>query len=289
MKTVSSPFQINAKHVLTNSLAVAPMTTSQSNPDGTVSEAESVWLERLASDGFGLIITCAASISPTSIAFKNQLSIADDGKLPGLRALANRLSQYKSHVLVQLCHGGSRTIPELTGTAPLSASSYSIPQIPGFIPPGTLSIVQIEEIIEDFASACARVAKAGFAGVEFHGANGYLFTQFISTMTNFRTDEFGGSLENRARFSREVVRRCRKRVPDDFIIGFRISFENMGFETGLDIDENIRIVNWLAEDGITYAHVSHMNFAAPSIKYPNRVALEYIRNGVDKKLPLIAA
>ena len=289
MNNVLSSFRINSKHVLNNVLAVAPMTTSQSNPDGTVSEAESVWLERVASDGFGLVVTCAASISSTAIAFRNQLSIADDRMLPGLTQLAKRLNVYKSIVLVQLCHGGSRAMQELTGTAPHSASSYSMPQIPNFVPPKMLSVEQINGIIENFANACARVAKAGFAGVELHGANGYLFTQFISTMTNKRDDEYGGSLVNRGRFAREVVKACRKKVSDDFIIGFRMSFENAGLETGLDINENIQIINWLAEDGIDYAHVSHMNYAAKSIKYPDKIALAYIRREIDRKIPLIAA
>ena len=97
-------------------MAVAPMTTQQSNPDGSVSEAEARWLERLASDGYGLIITCASSISQTSIAFYNQLSVADDTMLLGLTQLAKSLNKYKSKTVIQLCHGGSRAIPELTGT-----------------------------------------------------------------------------------------------------------------------------------------------------------------------------
>jgi 2,4-dienoyl-CoA reductase-like NADH-dependent reductase (Old Yellow Enzyme family) len=289
MDTVLQPFKLNSKIMLDNSLAVAPMTTSQSNSDGTVSEAESIWLERLAFDGYGLIITCAASISSTAIAFKNQLSIADDDKLPGLTQLAKRLSRYKSVVLVQLCHGGSRTIKELTGSDPYSASSYTMSQIPNFVPPKTLSLDQIGGIIDDFAKACGRVEKAGFAGVELHGANGYLFTQFISKMTNMRNDEFGGNLENRARFAREVIRACRKEISEDFIIGFRMSFENAGLETGLDIDENIQIINWLFKDGINYAHVSHMNYKANSVKYPDKIALQYIRKGIGPHASLIAA
>lgn len=281
--------RINNTHTVMNRLAVAPMTTTQSNADGTISEAEIHWLERLAKEQYGLIITCAAAISKQSIAFPNQLSIGDDGKLEGLQRLADRLKSFGSKTIIQLCHGGSRTIPELSGTHPLSASNYSLPGIPDFVPPETLSVAQIKEIVSDFANACERVAKAGFAGIEFHGANGYLFTQFTSTMTNQREDEYGGNLENRARFSREVVQACREKVPENFILGFRMSFENMGMETGLDIDENIRIANWLAEDGIDYLHISHLVYDAPSIKYPEEIALCYIRNGINPELPLICA
>lgn len=289
MDTLFSSLKLTSKHIINNRLVVAPMTTSQSNSDGTVSEGEATWLERLASDNYGLIITCASAISKKSIAFRNQLSVANDDMLPGLTKLAKRLSKYESKTVVQLCHAGSRTLPELAGTLAYSASSYSMPQIPNFVSPEPLSLEQINEIIEDFANACERVAKAGFAGIEFHGANGYLFTQFISKMTNMRKDEYGGNLENRARFSREVVRASRNRVPKDFIIGFRITMENAWLETGLDIDENLQIINWLKEDGIDYIHISHMVFDAPSVKYPDKIALQYICQNINPELPVICA
>jgi 2,4-dienoyl-CoA reductase-like NADH-dependent reductase (Old Yellow Enzyme family) len=289
MSTLFSEMKLNSSKILTNALAVAPMTTSQSNPDGTVSEAEATWLERLAADDYGMIITCATAISKQSIGFYNQLSVGDDDKLPGLIQLAQRLKPYKAKTIIQLCHAGSRAIPELTGSPAYSASSYSLPQIPGFIPPLTLSIAQIAAIVEDFAAACERVAKAGFDGIEFHGANGFLFTQFISTMTNLRDDEYGGNLINRARFSREVVQACRRRVPSDFILGFRMTFESMGVETGLDMDENIQIINWLTEDGIDYLHISHLQYDALSLKHPNKVALQYIREHVNMHLPIVCA
>jgi len=272
-----------------NRLAVAPMTTSQSNPNGSVSEAEGAWLERLAADGYGVVLTCAAAISRTSIAFEKQLSLGDDALLPGLRSLAGRLARHPALSVVQLCHGGSRAIPSLTGVEPRSASRFELPGWPGFVPPRELTIAEIEAIVDDFAAASERAARAGFGGVELHGANGYLFTQFISTMTNRRGDEYGGPLERRARFAREVVRACRRRVPAPFVLGFRLSFEGNPFDTGLDIDENIQILRWLAEDGLDYGHISHLDLAAKSLKYPDKIALEYIRPRLDPRLPLMVA
>lgn len=289
MSKLFSEIKLKSNNIISNRLAVAPMTTTQSNADGTVSEQESQWLERLAQDEYGLIITCAASISPTSIAFPNQLSIANESMMPGLSKLAERLSSYQSKTIVQLCHAGSRTLQHLTGESAHSASSYEMPDIKGFVPPEMLSTEQISGIINDFEQACKRVSDAGFDGVEFHGANGYLFTQFFSKMTNLRNDNFGGSLQNRARFAREVVKACKKAVPDNFILGFRMSFENAGLETGLDIDENIEIVNWLAEDGIDYIHISHLFYDAKSVKYPNETALTYLRKNINTDLPIICA
>jgi 2,4-dienoyl-CoA reductase-like NADH-dependent reductase (Old Yellow Enzyme family) len=276
------------RSTIANRLAVAPMTTTQSHPDGSISEAESRWLERLAADGYGVVITCAAAVSRTSIAFPNQLSLGDDALLAGLSAVAARLAARGTLGVVQLCHGGARALPSLTGVEAHSASRYELP-LPGFVAPRELSAAQIELIVEDFAAAGERAARAGFGGVELHGANGYLFTQFISTMTNHRRDAWGGSLENRARLARDVVRALRRRVPPGFVLGFRLSFENAGPETGLDLDENIQILEWLAEDGIDYGHLSHLNLAAPSVKYPREIALQYIRARVDRALPLMAA
>lgn len=270
-----------------NRLAVAPMTTQQSHADGSLSQAEADWLKRLSADGYGMIISCAASISDTATAFYNQLSLAHDEFIPELKNLADTLKKNGSLNLIQLCHAGSRAIEKLTGEKPHSASSYKLPMIPGFESPLELNQNQIRQITEDFANACARVEKAGFDGVELHGANGYLFTQFISTLTNLRADEYGGSLENRARFSREVVRACRAKVSENFILGFRLSFEGADIETGLDLDENIRIANWLAEDGIDYIHSSQMQYDAKTSKYPEETLITYLRKHITPELPLI--
>ncbi|MFZ5446435.1 MAG: NADH:flavin oxidoreductase [Myxococcota bacterium] len=277
-----------AGRTLRNRFVVAPMTTSQSHVDGAPSEAEARWLGRLCDDGYGLVITCAAAVSKTSIAFHRQLSFGEDALVPALTALAARLRRPNQALIAQLCHGGSRTIPSLTGLPAASASRYELP-IEGFVPPLELTTRQIEGIIDDFASAAVRAARAGFDGVELHGANGYLQTQFTSTMTNRRTDAWGGSLENRARFSRECVRAIRARVPSDFLVGYRVSLEGFGLETGLDLDENVRLLQWLAEDGISWAHLSHFEAAARARKYPERFLVSYVREGVGAELPLISA
>lgn len=289
MNTVFTSKELKKGIILKNRLAVAPMTTQQSNADGSLSNAERDWLARLSADGYGMVISCAASISDTATAFYNQLSLAHDKFIPELKNLAEAMKKNGNLNIIQLCHGGSRAIESLTGQKPHSASSYELPGVPGFVPPLELSQNQIQQIVEDFASACVRAEKAGFDGVELHGANGYLFTQFISKMTNLRTDEYGGSLENQARFSREVVKACRQKVSENFIMGFRLSFEGMGIETGLDIDENIVIANGLMEEGIDYIHSSQIHYTAKAVKYPEITTVEYLRKHINKQLPLMIA
>jgi 2,4-dienoyl-CoA reductase-like NADH-dependent reductase (Old Yellow Enzyme family) len=282
-----SPFTL-AGHTLNNRLVAAPMTTSQSHADGSPSEQEALWLERLADDDYGIVISCAAAVSRTSIAFRNQLSLGVEDYVPALSALATRIRRPGQLAVVQLCHGGSRTITELTGRPPHSASRYELP-VPGFVPPLEFSTPQIEAVIEDFAAAAERAARAGFGGIEIHGANGYLQTQFTSTMTNRRSDAWGGSLENRARFPRECVRAIRASVPANFVVGYRMSFEGFGLDTGLDVDDNVRILEWLAEDGISWGHISHFDYGARSVKYPEQPLLTLIRERVNTALPLMIA
>ena len=283
MNKLFTPYKFNENNELKNRLAVAPMTTSQSNSDGTLSTQEAEWLERLSTAGYGMVISCAAAISQDSIAFENQLSFEKDSDLQDLKALAERMKKHQSINVIQLCHAGSRAIK----AEPVSASSYSMPEIPGFVSPRELTKEQIAVIVNDFAEACKRVEATSFNGVEFHGANGYLFTQFFSQMTNLRSDEYGGELPNRARFALEVVQACRKATSPDFLLGFRMSFENAGLETGLDIDENIQIANWLIAEGIDYVHISSLDFRTKSIKYPEQNALQYIKGKLNNRVPLV--
>lgn len=287
MKSLFTTRLIGKNKQVKNRLVVAPMTTQQSHADGSLSKDESEWLTRLALDGYGMVISCAASISKTATAFHNQLSFANDNGLDANKEVADKMRETGTLSIVQLCHAGARALEELTGEKPHSASSYVLPQIPDFVSPKSLSSSQIQSIVDDFVHACKRVENAGFDGIEIHGANGYLFTQFISTMSNLRTDEYGGNLENRARLCREVIKSCRAEVSPDFIIGFRMSFEGMGLETGLDIDENIQIANWLAEDGVDYIHASLLDCSANTVKYPTENVIKYLRKGLSTDLPLI--
>jgi 2,4-dienoyl-CoA reductase (NADPH2) len=100
-------------------------------------------------------------------------------------------------------------------------------------------------------------------------------------MTHPRQGEYGGSLENRARFSRQVARACLQRVPTGFVLGYRLTSEGFGAETGLDLDENIRVTNWLAEDGIDNGHVSHRALASKSGRHREKISRQCIRAGVQ--------
>jgi 2,4-dienoyl-CoA reductase-like NADH-dependent reductase (Old Yellow Enzyme family) len=242
-------------HRSINRIALAPMTNKQSGEDGQVSEEERAWLSRRAEGGFGMVITCASHVLPSAKGFGGQMGIFSDELLPGLEKVARSLHESRSLGVVQLYHGGVRSPSSLTGVQPISASD---------LPPGDMwgegaraaTEAEIEEVIEAFASAAQRAWKAGFAGIEVHGAHGYLITQFIDFHCNQRQDRWGGVLENRARLLLDIVKRIKQRVPRTFILGVRISPEAYQAGQGLRLEESLQLADWLDELGIDYLHVS---------------------------------
>src|SRR6185503_1270929 len=131
--------------------------------------------------------------------------------------------------------------------------------------------------------------SAGFHGVELHGAHGYLLSQFLSATLNRRTDEWGGSLEGRARLFREVLRCVRAAVPAGFLVGFRISPEDYGNAQGLDLDESLQVTRWLCEDGADFVHVSLWDWRKNSKKRPEEHAVRAVRAVVPGDVPIVAA
>ena len=147
----------------------------------------------------------------------------------------------------------------------------------------------IARVIEDFACAASRCAEAGFAGVELHGAHGYLLSQFLSATINTRSDPWGGAFENRARLVRAVTHAVRAAVPDGFIVGVRISPEDRGNAIGLDLDESIRVAQWLCEDGADFIHLSLFDARENTKKRPDSHAIALFRAAVPHDVVIVAA
>ena len=290
MNNLNSPWTIKPGKLIKNHFVLAPMVNQQSEPDGCLGEAEFQWLRARAKGGYGMIITTATNVVKEGQTWENQLSIYADTHIPGLTKLANELKSFGATPLVQIFHGGARCPSAITGVRPVSASPFVL-NIPGFEQPCELTINEIENIIQNFVAGAKRACTAGFSGVEIHGANGYLICQFISPNTNFRTDSYGGNLENRARLIRQILQECKKALPADFIVGVRLSPENRGIQTGLDLDESIQIAKWLAKDGADYIHLSTSDvFKAPD-KYPgvNKALISYFIDALKNQVPLLAA
>ncbi|MGW4332285.1 NADH:flavin oxidoreductase [Rhodococcus koreensis] len=208
-----------------NRLALAPLTNQQSNTDGSLHDYELHWLRTRAEDAYGLVMTCAAHVSRCGQAFPGQLAVWDDRFLPGLTRLADTLRERRTPSAVQLHHGGARARHELSGRQP--AAPWEDPSR-GV---RALSTIEIDSVVKDFASAARRVERAGFDGVEIHGAHGYLLCQFLDSRRNTRTDGYGGPLENRSRILfevLEVLEAVRAVTGPSFQVGLRLSPERYG-------------------------------------------------------------
>ena len=217
-----SPMTLTRGPAWKNRFMLAPLTNTQSWPDGRLSDEEFDWLVHRADGGFGMVMTCAAHVQRVGQGFPGQLGVFSDEHLPGLTRLADAIRARGAVSSVQLHHAGLRSPKDLIGQAPVGPSEDAAT---GTI---ALSEAEVEALVEDFIAAAVRAERAGFDGVELHGAHSYILCAFLSPETNRRTDRWGGSPENRARIVWEIVRGVRARIRPNFQLGLRLSPERFG-------------------------------------------------------------
>ncbi|MEQ1608644.1 MAG: NADH:flavin oxidoreductase [Hyphomonadaceae bacterium] len=247
MPTLFEPLSFKRGPALKNRFMLAPLTNQQSHADGTLGEDEFRWLVMRAEGGFGLAMTCAASVQAGGLGFPGQLGAHDDRHIPGLTRLAGALRSHGAHAVVQLHHAGMRSPEKLIGKAPLCPSDNPETKARG------MTLSEIQRTGEDFIAAARRCEQAGFDGVELHGAHGYLLCQFLSPETNRRDDQYGGSLENRSRLLFEIVDGVRSACGPGFSLGVRLSPERFG----LKLEEIATVAQRLMrEDRIDYLDMS---------------------------------
>lgn len=220
--SLTDPVHLPHGSPLPNRFALAPLTNVQSNADGTLSDDEYAWLVARGRGGFALTMTCAAFVSPAGQAWAGQLGISGDQHLPGLRRLAEGLRATGTRSSVQLHHGGRRADPALTGGA--NQCPWDEPTKNAV----AMTTGEVEAVVEDFVAAAVRAERAGFDGVELHGAHGYLLGQFLDARHNLREDRYGGSLDNRLRVVLDTMQAIRDATGPDFQLGLRLTPEGNG-------------------------------------------------------------
>ncbi|MBR9825134.1 MAG: NADH:flavin oxidoreductase [Alphaproteobacteria bacterium] len=242
-----SPLSLQHGPNWSNRFMLAPLTNLQSHADGTLSEDEFHWLTKRAEGGFGAVSTCASHVRERGIGFPGQLGIWSDKHLDGLSRLADALNAAGTHSIVQLHHAGMRTPQDLIDAPPECPSDNEKHGAKA------LTTDEVERLKDDFIAAAKRADKAGFDGVELHGAHGYILSQFISPKINHRDDQYGGSLENRSRILFDLIEGVRAVCRADFSLGVRLSPERFGMQLG----EMIEIVQRLfADQTIDYLDLS---------------------------------
>ncbi|EMS74298.1 putative oxidoreductase [Enterococcus durans IPLA 655] len=261
------PFQFNKGLTLKNKIVMAPMTTMASFYNGMITKDE---LDYYAtrSGGPGMIITAVANVSNSGKGFEGELSVATDQMIPGLRRLATTLKKDGAKAILQIFHAGRKSNSKiLRGEQPVSASSIAAVYPPDSETPKELTVTEIKQIIKDFGCATKRAIEAGFDGVELHGANTYLLQQFYSENSNQRTDEWGGSRDNRMKFPLAVIAEVNKMIDQlanrPFILGYRISPEEI--ETpGIRLADSLDFVDAIKHH-VDYIHLSMGSYKRTSL------------------------
>lgn len=284
------PYQFANGAKLQNRVVMAPVTTQSSFFDGTVSNDE-INFYRMRS-GVGMIIVEVANVNATGKGFEGELSVAEDRFIPGLAELASAIHSKGSKAILQIFDAGRKTTKEiLRGEQPHSASAIAPHRDPENVPVA-LSEQEIEEIIKDFGEATRRAIKAGYDGVEIHGANTYLIQQFFSPHSNRRTDKWGGDVYERMAFPQAVIAEVRKianqYASKEFIIGYRFSPEELS-KPGITIDDTLKLVDMLSDQPIDYLHSSMGNHQRTSLvhKDDNETLNSKILKQIAGRKPLI--
>ena len=279
-------YTLNNGVTIKNRLVVAPITHFGSQADGLISDQERTFLSNRAGD-MGLFITAATLVQKDGKAFHGQPEATGEHCLDSLKETAQILRQQGTKAILQIHHGGSKAIDDLLdGLDKISASASEEEGA------REASAAEVEELIASFAQAADLAIRAGFDGVEIHGANGYLIQQFYSAQSNRRNDQWGGSLENRMRFPLAVVDAVvavrEKHQRDDFIIGYRFSPEEPG-DDGLTMTETGALIDALVQKPLQYLHVSLWEFDKKIRRGGDtaQTRMQFIHERINGKLPLI--
>ncbi len=237
-----------------NRLVCPPMARNFATGEGFVTQRSLDHYETLARGGVGLIIVEATCVeSPRGKGFHYGLLLDDDRFMEGFGGLAEAVHRHGAKVAVQLHHGGYASPLRTTHMQPVGPSALTFP---GYGACRELHPAEIREIGAKFASAALRAKKAGLDGVEIHGAHWYLIAQFLSRALNRRQDQYGGTLENRARFFLEVLQSIREAVGKDFPVWARINGQEFGVPDGFPVEEAQVLAGMLERGGADAIHVS---------------------------------
>ncbi|MDK2896593.1 MAG: hypothetical protein PWP04_713 [Candidatus Atribacteria bacterium] len=253
-----SPGKIG-KVEIPNRIVMPPMATNLGSAFGEVTPEQVEYYRRRAEGGTGLIIIENVQIDMyEGRSLVAQIAIDSDKFLPGLRTLAEAIHNEGSKTFLQIQHGGRQcTISSTDGLQPVAPSAVASQFMQ--IVPRELTKEEIKKLVNKFAEGALRAKIAGFDGVEIHAAHGYLIAEFLSPYSNKRTDEYGGSLENRMRFLEEIIQETRKLTGEDFALGVRLSVDEF-LPGSLKLEETREMARVLEAKGINYLHVTTGNY-----------------------------
>ena len=238
---------------LKNRIVMPPMANDLSTAGGEVTDRLLDHYRRRAEAGIGLVIVEHSYVTAKGKMSRNQLGIHEDALVPGLGRLAGVIRAGGAASAIQLTHAGANTTAEICGCQPVGPADVAVPS--RNVEPRPLETEEIADIVSAYRVAARRAVDAGFDSIEIHGAHGFLLNQFVSPYTNQRTDEYGGSLENRLRFPLEVIAAVREEAGTDFPLLYRFGASDF-LQGGLGLDEAQQIAPLLVAAGIAILDIS---------------------------------
>lgn len=286
-----SPIQIKTKHIKNRFCFPSVGLSIDADPNGILSDAKHDLYIKIAQGGVGLIVVGYTAVQRNGRHRPEQAGLWSDDQIPSFRKLTDNLHACGATIFVQLHHAGSRVRDSV------SMDKVSPSEIPG-LPVRAMTVNEIHQLRDDFIAAALRAKKAGFDGVELHAAHGYLLSLFASPLYNHRTDEYGGSPENRVRLQSEIIHGVHRVCGEDFIIGSRIGgneptyaegiaiariLENAGTDYlsvsfGLDSHYNLTTTYWKPAPGPDGFHGNRVVYAASLIKQQVSVPVIAVRS-----------
>jgi len=275
MMNLSEPLTLSCGSTLSNRIAKSSMSENLGDknhgPSSILINAYKNW----AQGGAGLLITGNVMIDAKAIGEPQNVIIEDECHLPLLKKWAATIAGTDTQIWPQLNHPGRQALVNINKDV-VAPSAVRL-KIKGgkmlFTTPRPLENHEILDIIERFGNTAAIVKKAGFTGVQIHGAHGYLVSQFLSPRTNLRKDKWGGGLENRSKFVLEVYRNIRRKVGPDFPVGIKINsadFQRGGFTE----EESVQVIKMLSEEGIDMIEISGGTYEAPAMMFSKQSTRE---------------
>ena len=275
MSTVFEPGAINGM-ILKNRFVYSAIWNGMAEKDGSCSQKVIDLVAKPASGNVGLVITGGAFVSLDGLAYVGMAGIHNDALLPSLTAMTQAVHEAGGRIVAQLYHGGIFGDPKLTGQDPLGPSVLNTDNGPLG---KEMTIEQIRSVVMAFGEAATRAKKAGFDGVQLHGAHGFLLSQFLSPFFNHRADAYGGSIENRARLLLEIVQKVRETVGDGYPVMVKINTDDF-LPGGFSTDDMLQVAEWLETAGVDAIELSGGTILGLVTGNPNASFSRVERNGL---------
>ncbi len=261
--TIADELRLPCGAILPNRIAKAAMTEGLADADDRATVEHETIYRRWSKGGSGLLLTGNVMVDRRYLERPGNVVIDDNDGLDELRRWAAAGTENGNHLWMQISHPG-RQSTRMSTREPLSPSDVQLELAGMFARPRAITAEEIHDAIRRYAHVAAVAKETGFTGVQVHGAHGYLISQFLSPVTNRRTDEWGGSLENRARFLLETVRAVRKEVGAAYPIGVKLNSADFQ-KGGFTLDDCARVAGWLGQEGIDLLEISGGTYEQPRL------------------------